>query len=403
MPPKGRSRPAGGPEANGPDESPIVDLYRSFSGHKTDETGAAVNHNTISVWAGTLILCIVLVFGLYQVRDWVGGVQEELQQLTQDNKLLLEGLDELLVRTDEAERVARAESTAPAPSAEKTGPVEKAVTENLSTRYKIYYRTKEGEDLSQISQKFGVSEDQLRLWNALNPSESLIPGQVVVINKSTEPAKPVRVARASPSPKPAVTVAERENPAVQEPASTEDLSDSPAPTEQARDDTPAEGTDVRETDSLQGGAESVAAQDEQRTTESPGAGEPVGDAVEEPGGEVFHIVQADETLSEIGQQYGVSWQVLAEQNKISRPETIYEGQKIRIRTEPTQGAADSVGEITHTVREGENLYRIGLRYGIGWEEIARKNKILNETRLFEGQVLKIPTAKGGPEVPSGDS
>jgi len=33
-------------------------------------------------------------------------------------------------------------------------------SDNLAKKYKIYYRTKDGEDLGQISEKFGVSEEQ---------------------------------------------------------------------------------------------------------------------------------------------------------------------------------------------------------------------------------------------------
>lgn len=46
--------------------------------------------------------------------------------------------------------------------------------------------------------------------------------------------------------------------------------------------------------------------------------------------------------------------------------------------------------LTHTVRQGENLFRIGLRYGVPYAEIARVNGLGNANSIFVGQVLVIP-------------
>ncbi len=52
--------------------------------------------------------------------------------------------------------------------------------------------------------------------------------------------------------------------------------------------------------------------------------------------------------------------------------------------------ADTPG--THTVAEGENLYRIGLLYGISWLDLAEANDIVDPANLSVGQVLTIPGA-----------
>jgi murein DD-endopeptidase MepM/ murein hydrolase activator NlpD len=44
----------------------------------------------------------------------------------------------------------------------------------------------------------------------------------------------------------------------------------------------------------------------------------------------------------------------------------------------------------HTVRRGENLYRIGLRYGVPAAEIARANRIRDVTQVSVGTRLWIP-------------
>ena len=56
----------------------------------------------------------------------------------------------------------------------------------------------------------------------------------------------------------------------------------------------------------------------------------------------------------------------------------------------TEGAAETPG--THTVAEGENLYRIGLLYGISWLDLAEANDIIDPANLSVGQVLTIPDA-----------
>jgi len=45
---------------------------------------------------------------------------------------------------------------------------------------------------------------------------------------------------------------------------------------------------------------------------------------------------------------------------------------------------------THTVAGGENLYRIALRYGITYQELAAANGITNPAQISTGLVLNIP-------------
>jgi lipoprotein NlpD len=49
----------------------------------------------------------------------------------------------------------------------------------------------------------------------------------------------------------------------------------------------------------------------------------------------------------------------------------------------------------HVVRPGENLYRIGLHYGVPVAEIARANRIRDERQLAVGRRLWIPRPKRG--------
>jgi len=370
-----KDRPDDGSKAGTSDESEMVSLYRGFSREKPRVAGSVLNHTTLSVWAATFILCSVLVFGLHQVRGRLDGIQATLEQSEQYKKLLLEGMDELLVRTEQPARVAETESPPQEPLEEKKqAKAEKSESKsepnNVATKYKIYYRTQAGEDLTQVGEKFGVSEDQLCLWNALKATDSLVPGQVLVINKKKQTDKPVVVAEAP-----------------------HELVTTPPPrTEAKRDDAVAGEVPVDRRDAPEGTGDSLAAGGPEQTPEVPE------DVSEEPVEVTVHVVREGESLSIIGQQYGVSWLSLAAWNGIEPPGTIYVGQRLRI-PEISESAETSIPttEATHKVQRGENLYRIGRLYDLRWEQIARVNGITDPSRLRQGQVLKIPVAKGGPE------
>jgi hypothetical protein len=50
--------------------------------------------------------------------------------------------------------------------------------------------------------------------------------------------------------------------------------------------------------------------------------------------------------------------------------------------------------VNHTVVAGQNLFRISLRYGVSMQAIAAANNITDISRIYAGQVLKIPCAAG---------
>lgn len=56
--------------------------------------------------------------------------------------------------------------------------------------------------------------------------------------------------------------------------------------------------------------------------------------------------------------------------------------------------ATAAGEIIHIVAAGENLFRIGLRYGFAMEELAAYNGIENPDVVFLGQEIRIPPREG---------
>ena len=59
---------------------------------------------------------------------------------------------------------------------------------------------------------------------------------------------------------------------------------------------------------------------------------------------------------------------------------------------PPQGAARRAPGIFHTVKPGENLFRIGKAYDLSYEELARANGIRDPRQITVGQKIFIPGA-----------
>lgn len=107
---------------------------------------------------------------------------------------------------------------------------------------------------------------------------------------------------------------------------------------------------------------------------------------------VEYVVQSGDTLSSIGERFGVSWQDIAATNNIAAPTyAIYRGQKLVI---PGAQAAPGVpggatGQI-HTVQAGETLYSIAVQYGVTVQAIMEANNLANANLIYRGQELAIP-------------
>ena len=107
-----------------------------------------------------------------------------------------------------------------------------------------------------------------------------------------------------------------------------------------------------------------------------------------------HVVKAGETLAKIGQQYGISWSLIAQANSLPNPNRIYVGQVLCI---PVPGTPPPTGCATvHTVQPGETLHRISIRYGLSWVAVAQANNLANANIIYLGQQLCIPTTGGTP-------
>jgi len=108
------------------------------------------------------------------------------------------------------------------------------------------------------------------------------------------------------------------------------------------------------------------------------------------GGQITHVVQRGENLFRIALRYSTTVEAIASVNGIANPALIYVGQELTIPSSGSQPTPQPGGETTYVVQAGDNLFRIALRYNMSYLELAQYNGIANPSRIYVGQVLRIP-------------
>ncbi len=117
-----------------------------------------------------------------------------------------------------------------------------------------------------------------------------------------------------------------------------------------------------------------------------------------------HVVQPGETLGAIAARYGLSLAALAQANNLSNPSLLFTGQSLAIpgggtTSGPAAGTpTPSAAGGTHTVQQGETLFRISLRYGVSVAALSAANGLGAGDTIYSGQTLTIPA--GGATAPA---
>jgi soluble lytic murein transglycosylase-like protein len=102
-----------------------------------------------------------------------------------------------------------------------------------------------------------------------------------------------------------------------------------------------------------------------------------------------YTVRRGDTLSDVARRHGTSVAALARMNRLSNPNFIVAGRSLRV---PTSVGVASV----HVVRTGETLSAIAARYGTSVDSLARINRISDPNLIVAGTKLKVPV--GSPET-----
>lgn len=103
---------------------------------------------------------------------------------------------------------------------------------------------------------------------------------------------------------------------------------------------------------------------------------------------LYHTVWWGDNLYRIGLRYGTTWQHLMTLNGLTST-IIYPGQVLCVRTTSPTPTPTPTCSLYYTVVRGDNLFRIGLRYGVSWIVLMFRNHIWNPNLIYPGQVLCI--------------
>jgi LysM repeat protein len=126
------------------------------------------------------------------------------------------------------------------------------------------------------------------------------------------------------------------------------------------------------------------------------AAQPIRDREVYQGG--THTVQRGETLGGIALKYGTTVDALMRANGISNASLIVTGQRLVIPGR-SSGTASSAGGGTYTVKPGDTLSAIAVRYNTTIDRLMALNGISNARYIYPGQVLRVggsaPASSGG--------
>ncbi len=106
----------------------------------------------------------------------------------------------------------------------------------------------------------------------------------------------------------------------------------------------------------------------------------------------YYTVQRGDTLYSIAKRYNTTVDELKRLNGLTDV-TIYVGQKLKVPGPEQPGEGTTV---EYTVRPGDTLYSIALRFGVDVKELARANGITDMSTIYVGQKLIIPHARNIP-------
>ncbi len=112
----------------------------------------------------------------------------------------------------------------------------------------------------------------------------------------------------------------------------------------------------------------------------------------ETSGITIHVVQRDETLSQIALRYGTTIETITTANSLLNPDNVQVGQRLVIPGTQTT----SQGMITtHMVQPGETLQTIAARYNSTPDSLSQLNNISSVDSLYAGQSILVSEGAAG--------
>jgi LysM repeat protein len=117
-----------------------------------------------------------------------------------------------------------------------------------------------------------------------------------------------------------------------------------------------------------------------------------------------YIVQPGDYLNGLALQFGLSWQDLADWNRLDPPYTIFAGQQLIVapveNVEPTEPETPEVPVVeppaskpdVYTITPGDTLLNIAARFDTTWQQLAATNGLRYPYFIYPQQEMQLPPA-----------
>jgi LysM repeat protein len=208
------------------------------------------------------------------------------------------------------------------------------------------YTVKSGDFLSKLAQEWGISWQNLAALNNIVYPYIIYPGQVLKTGLGSD--------EKAPTPKPTKTPKPTPKP-------TKTPEPTPEPTKKSKKN--SQGT---------------------------------------------YTVKRGDYLTQIAQDLGLNWRVIANLNNLKSPYILYPGQVLILpgadagpaptplpeeeapQSNKNKDETQTASGKTYTVQKGDWLYALAREFGVNWQTLASLNKITYPYVIYPGQVLKLP-------------
>lgn len=99
---------------------------------------------------------------------------------------------------------------------------------------------------------------------------------------------------------------------------------------------------------------------------------------------IIYTVKPGDNLSSSAARYGTTYETLASYNNIENPNLIFLGQEIRIPVGYQETSARY-----YTIKPGDTLSGIALRFGTTVAELQQLNGITNPNLIYAGTTIRV--------------
>jgi LysM repeat protein len=110
---------------------------------------------------------------------------------------------------------------------------------------------------------------------------------------------------------------------------------------------------------------------------------------------VARLEQEEKSRKSLEQQTAIerqasSWHEGKKKTIARKPPSRREASESTATEDQERMTGKSGNETVHFIREGENLFRIGVKYDVSWKTLVKYNNLANANAIYVGQKIKIP-------------